>query len=245
MSTVAHDDWYSHWCTCRSEYSMFSGRLQAFALNGAGKCGGNIEVERVAEFVRPGCAAGLDAGGQVARVMASEAGFAQRPHQIAQRLEAEKVQALVGDFKFGLLSLAGLSANARLPRRIVRFIDADVIFLLHAFDQLLDQFVERAIHLHLAKPFLHFFVQQISIQQCLFDGAAQIVKRLLAISIHVVEHVVLEAALQQVIRERAEQVFHAHLAGRVGNVFAVADAFHGRTIDHRQRLITRLSRLST
>src|SRR5579872_24183 len=27
MSTVAQDDWYSHWCTCRSEYSMFSGRL--------------------------------------------------------------------------------------------------------------------------------------------------------------------------------------------------------------------------
>ena len=43
---------------------------------------------------------------------------------------------------------------------------------------------------------------------------------------HVVEHVVLEAALQQVVGERAEQVFHAHFAGRIGNVFAVANAFH-------------------
>ncbi len=39
-------------------------------------------------------------------------------------------------------------------------------------------------------------------------------------------HVILEAALQQIVRERAEQVFHAHLAGRIGNVFAVANAFH-------------------
>ena len=108
----------------------------------------------------------------------------------------------------------------------MRIIHADVIFLLHAFDQLLNQFIERAIHLHLAKPFLHFFVQQISFHQRLLDGAAQIVESLLAISVHVVEHVVLEAALQEVIGERAQQVFHAHLAGWVGNVFAVTDAFH-------------------
>ena len=204
---------------------MFSGSFRPFALDGAGERGRDVEVQGVAEFVSPRSAAGLDAGGQVARVMASEAGFAQRSHQIAQRLESEKVQALVGDFKFGLLCLAGLPANARLLRRIVRLVDADVIFLLHALDQLLDQFVQRAIHLHLAKPLAHFLVQKISLQQCLFDGAAQIVQRLLAVE-HVVEHVVLEAALQQVVRERAEQVLHAHLAGRVGNVFAVADAFH-------------------
>ena len=28
MRTVAHEDWYSHWCTCRSEYSMFSGKVR-------------------------------------------------------------------------------------------------------------------------------------------------------------------------------------------------------------------------
>src|SRR5215469_16726716 len=27
ISTVAHEDWYSHWCTCRSEYSMFKGSV--------------------------------------------------------------------------------------------------------------------------------------------------------------------------------------------------------------------------
>ena len=77
MSTVAHDDWYSHWCTCRSEYSMFSGRAQTFALDGAGERGGDIEVERVAEFVRPGGAAGFDPGRQVPGVVTAEAGFSQ------------------------------------------------------------------------------------------------------------------------------------------------------------------------
>ena len=72
---------------------------------------------------------------------------------------------------------------------------------------------------------LHVLVEQISVHQRLLDGAAQIVEGLLALQ-HVVKHVVLEAALQQVIGERAEQVFHAHLAGGVGNVLAVADAFH-------------------
>jgi len=63
----------------------------------------------------------------------------------------------------------------------------------------------------------------------LFDGASQIVESLLALSIHVVKHVVLKAALQKVIRERAEQIFHAHLAGRVRHVFAVTDAFHNES----------------
>ena len=40
------------------------------------------------------------------------------------------------------------------------------------------------------------------------------------------KHVVLKSALQQVVGERAEQVLHAHFAGRIGNVFAVANAFH-------------------
>ena len=87
-------------------------QLQAFALNGVGECGGDVEVQGVAEFVSSRSAAGLDSGRHVASVMAAEAGFAQRSHQIAQGLETEKVQALVGDFKLGLLGLAGLPANA-------------------------------------------------------------------------------------------------------------------------------------
>ena len=35
----------------------------------------------------------------MARVVAAEAGFAERAQQIAQRLEAQKIEALVGDFE--------------------------------------------------------------------------------------------------------------------------------------------------
>ena len=59
----------------------------------------------------------------------------------------------------------------------------------------------------------------------MFDGALKVVEVVLALG-HLIPHVALEAALQQVVGERAEQVFHAHFAGGVGDVFAVADAFH-------------------
>src|SRR6266849_1828585 len=111
-STVAQEDWYSHWCTWRSEYSMFSGSL-ALALNGPGERGGDVEIKRVAKFIEPGRAAGFDAGGKITRVMASEARFPQRSHQIAQGLVTEKVQTLVRDFEFGLLlGFAHLPADA-------------------------------------------------------------------------------------------------------------------------------------
>ena len=63
------------------------------------------------------------------------------------------------------------------------------------------------------------------VEERLFDGLAQVVQRLLAVAEVIVE-IILEAALQQVVGERAEQVFHAHFARGIGNVFAVADAFH-------------------
>src|SRR5437899_2369680 len=88
---------------------------EPFALDGAGECGGDVEVERVAEFVRLCRSAGLDAGGEVAGVVASEAGFSQGAEQVAQRLEAEKVQAFVSDFELGLLLvLADLASDAGL-----------------------------------------------------------------------------------------------------------------------------------
>ena len=104
-------------------------------------------------------------------------------------------------------------------------IDADVILLLHALNQLIDEFIQRAFHLHLLQLLAHLFIEQIAVEQRLLNRAAQIVQRLLAIA-EVVVHVILESALQQVIGERAEQVLHAHFARRVGNVFAVANAFH-------------------
>src|SRR5581483_7174339 len=76
---------------------------QALPLDRVRESGGDVEVEGVAELVGFRRAAGFDAGGEVTGVMASEAGFAERSQKIAQGLEAEEVERLVGNFKLGLL----------------------------------------------------------------------------------------------------------------------------------------------
>src|SRR4029077_10891766 len=97
---------------------------EAFALNGAGERGSDVEVERVPELVGLGGDTGFDAGGQVAGVVASEAGLAARAAQSTQWFEAEEVEALVSNFEFVLpLGRAQLSADAGLPGRIVRLVD--------------------------------------------------------------------------------------------------------------------------
>ena len=65
-------------------------------------------------------------------------------------------------------------------------VNADVIFLLHPIEHLLDQFLQRP-QLHLLKLLAHLFVQQIAFDQRLLDGAAQFVQRLLAV-VHIVKH---------------------------------------------------------
>ena len=84
----------------------------AFAGDGGGEGGIGVEVESVAEFVTARCAAGLNAGGPVARVVAAEAGFAEGAEEIAQRFEAEEVEALVGDLEAdGVLDVADFAAG--------------------------------------------------------------------------------------------------------------------------------------
>src|ERR1700677_415470 len=97
---------------------------EAFALDGAGERSGDVEIERVAELIGFRSPAGLDASGEVAGVVASEAGFAERAEQIAERFEAEEVEAFVGYFKFCMgCVFSGLPAHARLAGRIMRLID--------------------------------------------------------------------------------------------------------------------------
>src|ERR1700689_1687336 len=88
---------------------------EPFALDRARKRGCDVEIERVAELVRAGCSTGFDAGGQVAGVVASKTGFAERPEQVAQGFEAEEVEALVGNFEAGLLlRISHLATHAGL-----------------------------------------------------------------------------------------------------------------------------------
>ena len=204
---------------------------QSFALDGAGERGGDVKVQGVAELVGLGGAAGLDAGGLVASIVAAEAGLAERAHQVAQGAEAEEVESLVGDFEARLrLRLAYLAAGGGAAGGIVRLVHADVVFLLHALDELLDQL----LHLfgaHVFDLLAHLVVEHVAVEQRLSDGLAQVFQRLFHVAEVVEIHVLLlEAALQQMVGERVEQVLHAHLGGGLGNVFLVLDEFHKAAI---------------
>ena len=132
-----------------------------------------------------GGAAGFDAGGQVARIMAAKAGFAQRAQQILQRLEAKKVETFVSDFKLHFtLGLTGLAASAGLTRWIRRLVHGDVIFLLHTFNEFIDQLIHGAVHLHLFQTFAHFLVEKITGLKRLLNG---LTKRLERVFIHLLE----------------------------------------------------------
>ena len=75
---------------------------ESLAMDGGGQRGGGVEVEHVSELVGARGAVGLDAGGPVARVVASAGRLSQRPEQVAQGLVAEEIEALVRDFKASL-----------------------------------------------------------------------------------------------------------------------------------------------
>ncbi len=72
--------------------------------------------------------------------------------------------------------------------------DADVIVLLHAVDEVLDQLVELAIYLHFVKLLAHLLVEEIAFHQGALDGAAEVVQRLF-FRREIVVAVVLEPAL--------------------------------------------------
>ena len=113
-------------------------KREPFALNRTRKGRGDVEVQSVAKLVGLGRSAGFDAGREITRVMPSKARLAERAQQISQRLESEKVETLVGNLKLGLLRLTGLPSNTGFPRRVVRVVDRNVVFLLHSFDEFLD-----------------------------------------------------------------------------------------------------------
>jgi hypothetical protein len=124
-----------------------------------------------------------------------------------------------------LLTFSGLPASAGRSRRVRRLVDRNVVFLLHPLDELFDQFVELPVGGHLLDLFPQVLVEHLPVHQRLLDGALEFVERLLALG-QLVPHGLLKPALQQVVRERAEQIFHAHLARGVWHVFGIANAFH-------------------
>src|SRR5205814_1157438 len=102
----------------------------------------DVDVEHVAEFVWLAVPIGLDARGEIRRVMAAEARLAERPEEIAQRLVAEEVDALLGQVELDVAR--GRSGDAswsgeRLvpPGHLRRRVDLEVTF----FDQPLNELI--------------------------------------------------------------------------------------------------------
>ena len=110
---------------------------------------GGVEIHRVAELVALRRAAGFDAGRQVARVVTAGAAVADRAEQIAQRLEAEKVERLVGDLEGHAVRWRRPAAalRAALPFALEIGRRRDVARFLHPLDDLLDQLLELLPHL--------------------------------------------------------------------------------------------------
>ena len=62
---------------------MIQRQIESFALDRVEKRRGDIEVQRVAKLIWLRSAAGLDAGRQIARIVAPEARLAERAQQIS------------------------------------------------------------------------------------------------------------------------------------------------------------------
>src|SRR5262245_58187053 len=161
--------------------------------------------------------------------MAAKAGTAKRPQQVSQRLEAEKIQALIGNLKLDLrLGISGLSGGVGLQRGVRRLIDGDEIFLLHAVDQALDQLVQLTLHLQLLDALAQVVTHEIARLQRLLDGLAQ---RLEIVFIQLLEINVLavEAGFQHVVGERVEEVLQTHFVCEIADVFGELRVFHCAT----------------
>ena len=153
--------------------------LGALAADGGEQRGADIQIQRVAELVALAGTVGLDAGGEVARIVAPEAAAAERAQQILQRLEAQKIERFVGDLELHL----GVRAGARAAGGRVRgILDADLPLVHH----LLDQVVEQLLHLlrrQLLQALHHLLhgvvIEQLAALQRLLNGLLEIFQRVL------------------------------------------------------------------
>ncbi len=215
--------------------------FRALAADSVEQCLADVKIQRVAEFVGTGDAAGFDAGREVARVMASEAAAAERAEKILKSFEAEKINGLVRDlearFSLALVGLPKLAAGGSLwwRRDLWRLLRIDEAFLGKAFHQFVEKIFDGLIVLriwvlqHFAELFAHgVFGEQVTLLQRAKDGFAESFHR--AVRIHLGNTVELrfKAALQKKIAHALDELFEVDRVGRFAGVFSVANESHGR-----------------
>ena len=159
--------------------------------------------------------------------MAAEVGFAERPEEFAEGFVAEEVHALVGDFEARLAVAVTLLALAffGLP-------GVDEILLLHFFDDLVDEFFD-LLGVELVEFLLGFFVEEFAGFERLTDGFAEVLHGLVAVELLEAGAVgVVEAGVEQEIREGLHEVFEAEGGGEIAGEFGVANALHRSPLIH-------------
>jgi hypothetical protein len=78
------------------------------------------------------------------------------------------------------LRVADLTAGCGSARGIVRLIDVDVVFLLHALDELLDELLQ-LLAAHVLDLLAHLLVEHVAVQQGVGDRLAQVFQSLLRV----------------------------------------------------------------
>src|ERR1700730_14889185 len=216
----------------------------------------DIQIQRVAEFVLPRDAACFHTGGEIPRVVASEAAASERAEQILQGLEAEKIDGLVGDLEarfHALLRLADLSTCAGLRRgsHLRGLLRIDEALVGHALGDFVEQLAHRFI-IHGVRVLQHFaqflahcaFGQQVAFLQRAQNSLAQGFHGLLRVHFaHAVE-LRLESALQEKIAEPLDQLFQIDGVGRLANVLSIFNEFHKlfRSLDPLPRSVVLAAR---
>jgi hypothetical protein len=185
----------------------------------------DIEIQRIAEFIKLRGAASLNASSQIARVVGAEAGFAEGAEQILERLESEEVNGFVRNLDVHLA--IGVACASRAAFVGLRLIGVDVA-VVH---QLLDQAIHHVDHLlgrHVFEGLLDA-LGLIGIEHlALFDGALQCVLEVferVLIPLAEAHVLILKSAFEEEIGQGLEEILGTEsevVAGETG----VINPFH-------------------
>ncbi len=151
--------------------------------------------------------------------MAAEGGLADGAEEIAEGFVAEEVHALIGDFEFGV----GVVALAGGALAFGGFFGVEVGFVLHALDDLVDEFFDLR-RVQLLELLLGVVVEEFAGFKGLADGLAE--------AFHGVVRVlegrvgVLEAGVEEEVRQGLQEVFEVYARGEVAGELGVAREFH-------------------
>ena len=179
----------------------------------------DIQVQRIAEFIRLGRAAGLDASCEIARIVRAKAGFAERAKQVLERLESQKVDGFVGDLNVHFA--IGVARAARPAFVGLRLIGVDVAVVRELLHQTIHQVVD-LLGRHVLERLLDalglLLIEHFALFERALERVLQIFQRVL-VPLAEAHVLVLKSAFEEEVGQSFEQIFGADsevIAGETG-----------------------------